>query len=117
MGWWDEKGTHVIGLENYIAGYDQVFAIRNHRDFFTFDLSLADGGRATSATLQIPIGTGSGDYGEVAAIANFVLHDVSTDPVTLNTTAGPGSRRLSGPRHGIRLRQPLPADAGAIRRS
>ena len=44
---------------------------------------------ASAATLQLPIGTGSGDYGEVATLANFVLHDVSTDPVTLNTTAGP----------------------------
>ena len=89
MGWWDEKGLHVVGLENYIAGFDRDLASRNHRDFFTFDLSLADGMCASSATVLLPIGTGSGDYGEVATFANFVLHDVSTDPVTLNTTAGP----------------------------
>ncbi len=89
MGWWDEKGMHVVGLENYLAGFDRELANRNHRDFFTFDVSLANGMCATAATVQLPIGTGSGDYAEVATWANFVLHDVSTDPATLNTTAGP----------------------------
>jgi len=43
----------------------------------------------------------------VATAANFVLHDVSTDPVTLNTTAGPDTNIFhdlgTGAVHGNRV--------------
>jgi hypothetical protein len=87
-GWWDGNGTHVVGLDNYCVGNGCSSAPL--RDFFSFDASLLPG-CARSATLQIPTGarSGSGDFFASPAGGTLVLHDVSTDPLTLNTTAGP----------------------------
>lgn len=86
-GWWNIAGAHVIGNDNYTVGNRLG---QTWRDFFTFDASLLPG-CARSVTLQIPTSSfsGSGDNGGATTGGNLVLHDVSTDPVTLNTTAGP----------------------------
>jgi hypothetical protein len=81
-GWWDSTGSHTIGLDNYFAGN----SVLSHRDFFTFDASLLPG-CARSASLQLPIQTFASSPSTAGAL--YVLHDVSTDPVTLNTTGGP----------------------------
>jgi hypothetical protein len=87
-GWWNSAGTHIVGIDNYCGGNGCSSA--TIRDFFTFDASLLPG-CARSATLQIPTGSrsGSGDFGGSPAGGTLVLHDVSTDPLTLNTTPGP----------------------------
>jgi hypothetical protein len=83
-GWWDDTGSHELGNDNYLAGLDgRVF-----RDFFSFDASRLSG-CARSATLQIPRGLESGEDGFATTGATLVLHDVSTDALTLNATAGP----------------------------
>ena len=88
QGWWDATGAHIIGNENYIVGQDGE-TNSPFRNFFSFDTSLAGGKCASAATLLVPIETGGGDFGLLKTIANYVLHDVSTDVTTLNTTAGP----------------------------
>jgi hypothetical protein len=87
MGWWDINGAHIVGNENYIVGEDGE-ANSPFRNFFTFDASLAPA-CARNAALQIPKGEGSGEFGGSTAGGTYALHDVVTDPLTLNTTAGP----------------------------
>jgi hypothetical protein len=89
QGWWDDAGLHSPNNDNYEVGNAPDQGSQILRNFFSFDASLLTGGCATSATLQIPIGVGSGDFGGVATIANYVLHDVSTAAATLRTSSGP----------------------------
>jgi hypothetical protein len=88
-GWWNSNGTHRVDLDNYCVGNGCTAGLIL-RDFFSFDASLLPG-CARSATLQIPtqFNSGSGDFFGSTAGGTLVLHDVSTDPLTLNTTAGP----------------------------
>jgi hypothetical protein len=81
-GWWDNTGFHLVGLDNYFAGNSVI----RHRDFFTFDASLLPG-CARSASLQVPISTFAPSPSTAGGL--YVMHDVSTDPITLNTTGGP----------------------------
>jgi hypothetical protein len=83
-GWWNAMGFHTVGNDNYLVGWFGAA----QRDFFTFDASLL-GGCARSATLQIPRGVESGEFGGATTGATLLLHDVSTDALTLNTTTGP----------------------------
>lgn len=89
MGWWDDAATHVVGNDNYEVGNAPDEGARIFRNFFSFDTSLAGGNCASAATLQIPIGEGSGDFGGVQGVANYVFHDVSTPASTLITAGGP----------------------------
>jgi hypothetical protein len=84
-GWWNDAGIHLLGFDEYLVGR---LGEGVRRDFFTFDTSRAPG-CARSATLQIPHGIGSGDFGFLATLVVYALHDVRTDALTLNTTAGP----------------------------
>jgi hypothetical protein len=68
--------------DGYIVGRSGAFTFR---DYFTFDASLL-GGCARSARLQIPRGLESGELGGAATGTTLVLHDVSTDALTLNTS-------------------------------
>jgi hypothetical protein len=87
MGWWNSNGTHTVGNANYVVGHPPE-EVAVFRDFFAFDGSLAPG-CARTASLQIPIGTGSGDFGGATTGALFVMHSVETDAQTLITTGGP----------------------------
>jgi len=91
MGWWDDAGTHSIGNDNYEVGNAPDLGSQILRNFFTFDGSLVSSGCAKNARLVIPIGQGSGDFGGVTTGARYVLNDVLTSAVTLNTTAGPSA--------------------------
>lgn len=88
-GWWDDAGTHGSGNDNYEVGVAPDLNPEILRNFFTFDTSLAGRQCASAATLEIPIGEGSGDFGGLATVANYLLKDVSTDATTLNTGTGP----------------------------
>jgi hypothetical protein len=89
QGWWDQAGLHSPTNDNYEVGNAPDGGAQILRNFFSFDGSIVTGGCAASATLQIPIGVGSGDFGGVSTFTNYVLHDVSTASVTLSTSAGP----------------------------
>jgi hypothetical protein len=80
-GFWTNFGAH--GRDGYTVGR---FTVTTLRDYFTFDASLL-GGCARSARLQIPRGLESGDLpGGATTGTTLVLHDVSTDALTLNTS-------------------------------
>jgi hypothetical protein len=90
------------------------------RDFFSFDASLLSG-CARSATLRIPRGLESGEDNFAATGATLALHDVSTDALTLNTTAGPNAGIFdglgTGGVYGSRFcatAPPLPGDAFVV---
>jgi hypothetical protein len=104
-GWWNDAGLHQLSHDNYIVGNDtQEGGEGVTRDFFTFDTSAVTG-CARSATLQIPwispgpapgfpppFLPGSGDRpGGSPAGGLYMVHDVSTDPFTLNATSGPNT--------------------------
>src|SRR5262249_25102648 len=81
-GVWVNTGGH--GIDPCIVG---DFIGTTFRDYFTFDASLL-GGCARSARLQIPRGVESGEIPVGAnAVTALVLHDVSTDALTLNTSS------------------------------
>ncbi len=83
QGWWSNTvANNNPTNDNYIVG--NFGGLLN--DYFTFDISAFGNNCAlgTSATLTIPQGGhGSGD-----PFLTLSLHDVSTDPLVLNTPAG-----------------------------
>lgn len=80
IGWWSTSSGHIADNPNYIVG--KSFSVQ-FRNYFTFDLTgVTD--TITSATLKLFTYVVSADLA-------YELYDVSTDPVTLDTTSAPNS--------------------------
>jgi hypothetical protein len=79
QGWWSTTDANGNSNVNYIAG--SLAPARTFRDYFTFDITALNPSRCPlrSATLNVERGTGSG-----AAVLNYQLFEVTTDPVALS---------------------------------
>lgn len=109
-GWYNESGGHTAAVEGYFVG---LLGTQYH-NFLVFDLASVPG-TIRSATLRLEVPGGSG-FTSPDGAEDFELHEVTTDPATLDVDAT-GQTAIyddlaDGPVFGTR--QYTPADIGTI---
>lgn len=79
-GWYNDSGAHSAAIEGYFVG---LLGTQYH-NFLVFDLASVPG-TIRSATLRLEVPPGG--FSSADGVEDFELHEVTTDPATLDVDA------------------------------